>query len=247
MCLLNHECFITVLFKDSRGNIWAGSEDGGVCRITFSGMMVKKAIHISAENGLSANLISSIFEDKEGKIWIGTGEGVNVLLNPLEIETEKTLIQIYNEKNGLPSNHISCISSDKLGRIWMGTNGDGIIIYRKGETGEKFISMTEGLTSRQVVSFVSDKNGNIWAGTNQGVNCILLDYNGNISRVKKYTKTEGFTSMECYSNSAICDKNGSLWFGTINGATKYLFEADQPNLYEPVIQITRIKINSSCV
>lgn len=235
--------FITSLYKDSNGNIWAGSEEGGVSRITFSGTKPVKIVHISQEKGLSSNQVSSIYEDTEGKIWIGTSEGVSVIVNPEKIAEEKPNIIIYSKKNGLASNNISAITSDKLGRIWLGTSGDGIIICGGGSAMKKFISVTDGLTTWQISSFVQDENGNIWVGTNQGINRISVDYRGNITLIKKYTKAEGFTTMECYANSAIRDKKGNLWFGTSSGATKYLREADSPNMFEPVTQITGVKLN----
>ena len=56
------------VFEDSRGNIWNGSNDEGICMVSKEGEITE----FSMENGLPNNSIRAICEDNDGKIWIGT-------------------------------------------------------------------------------------------------------------------------------------------------------------------------------
>ncbi len=230
--------FITCLYKDSKGNIWVGTEDAELNLLIPKG----NDFSIIKEVGFPSKYITSIFEDAAGNIWVGSDAGVSVLRKNSEKENYGTGYSIINPDN-IIHGHVSCITQDKKGKIWLGTNGSGIVVYTSGDTGITRIAERDGLCSGQVVSLLRDADGNIWAGTNQGINKIVFDETGTVKSIVKYTKAEGFNSMECYANSVLKDRNGNIWFGTVNGATRYLRQSDNPNTIEPVIQLTGLRLN----
>ncbi len=50
------------VFEDSRGNIWNGSNDEGICMVSKEGEITE----FSMENGLPNNSIRAICEDNDG-------------------------------------------------------------------------------------------------------------------------------------------------------------------------------------
>ena len=56
------------VFEDSKANLWIGTNDEGVRKITPSGEIEE----YTTAKGLPNNSIRSVCEDKEGNIWIGT-------------------------------------------------------------------------------------------------------------------------------------------------------------------------------
>jgi len=69
---LRYTSGIRSILEDSKGNIWFGSHQEGVC--LFNG---KKMTYYDMENGLINNQIRSIYEDKNGHIWFECGQGIS--------------------------------------------------------------------------------------------------------------------------------------------------------------------------
>lgn len=73
------------ILEDSKGNIWFGSHNEGVC------MLQSGRLHyFTTQNGLSDNQVRSIYEDKNGIIWFECGIGLS------RYDGEK--MTVYNER-----------------------------------------------------------------------------------------------------------------------------------------------------
>lgn len=114
---------INAIFKDSRGQLWIGT-DAGLCN--FDGKIFKV---YSTSDGLVGNNIFSITEDKEGNLWLGCkGGGVS------KFDGQK--FSNLTEKNGLVSNAVRVVwYSKKFDLLFIGTN-DGCSAF----DGKKFFS-----------------------------------------------------------------------------------------------------------
>ena len=70
---------ITLLYKDMKDNLWAGSVRGGIFSIKETYIKTYKEAILNNTNGLSEQSVISLYEDKDGKVWIGTdGGGINL-------------------------------------------------------------------------------------------------------------------------------------------------------------------------
>ena len=70
---------ITLLYKDMKGNLWAGSVRGGIFSIKETYIKTYKEAILNNTNGLSEKSVISLYEEKNGKVWIGTdGGGINL-------------------------------------------------------------------------------------------------------------------------------------------------------------------------
>lgn len=70
---------ITLLYKDMKDNLWAGSVRGGIFSIKETYIKTYKEAILNNTNGLSEQSVISFYEEKDGKVWIGTdGGGINL-------------------------------------------------------------------------------------------------------------------------------------------------------------------------
>ena len=70
---------ITLLYKEMKDNLWAGSVRGGIFSIKETYIKTYKEAILNNTNGLSEQSVISLYEEKDGKVWIGTdGGGINL-------------------------------------------------------------------------------------------------------------------------------------------------------------------------
>jgi len=146
---------ITVVYSDSKNNVWVGSRGRGISKI--KGADIKKV-------DLKIKFTPTcIIEDKGGKILIGT-EGKGVLV----FDGEKIVKEI-TVKDGLLSDYISLINIDDKGNYWIGTNKG---LNEFDLTNQKFYSYGQkmgfiGIESKNNATY-KNKEGNLWFGTIKG-------------------------------------------------------------------------------
>ena len=225
---------------DKIGNLWFGTNGGGVSR--FDG---KSFTNYTMAQGLVNNSVLAITQDKEGNLWFGTAAGlskydgikftnyttnqglVSNFIHDLRQDKAGNLwictfggVSKYDGKSftnyttdqGLASNIVMCIVEDNAGNLWFGTQGGGAIKY----DGKSFTNYTtgQGLSNNNVFSITQDKAGNIWFGTSEG----LSKYNG--SSFTNYTTEQGLAGNNIYG--IMQDRKGNIWLGTNGrGVSKY--------------------------
>ncbi|MEY3243055.1 MAG: hypothetical protein RIR11_4494 [Bacteroidota bacterium] len=185
---------------DKNGNLWFGTQGGGVSR--YDG---KSFTNFTTVQGLVNNSVVSLIEDKTGNLWFGTyGGGVSWYDG--KSFTNFTTIQ------GLANNNVMSITEDKNGNLWFGTQGGGVSRY----DGKSFTNFTtaQGLVSNAVWSITEDKGGNLWFGTQGGG---LSRYDG--KTFTSITTIQGLANNNVWSITE--DKSGNLWFGTQGGVNRY--------------------------
>lgn len=217
---------IRSVLSDSKGNVWIGTAGNGLYK--FDG---KSFVKVTEKEGIGNQSIHCLFEDKNQNIWCGTGSGAYKLSNDN--------ISHYGVEQGLCNSYIGSITQDKFGKIWFATDRciasfDGIKI--------KTYNQKQGLTSNTIYLIQFDNDGNLWVGTNKGLDKISFSSYGQIQNIKHYSKSEGFTGIECNARSVMKDREGNLYFGTVKGLTKYTPKLDVPDLVEPDLHITNINL-----
>jgi two-component sensor histidine kinase/ligand-binding sensor domain-containing protein len=212
---------------DSKGDVWIGTSGNGLYK--FDGKLFQK---ISDKDNSEKQSVHCIFEDKNQNIWFGTGAGAFKLSN--------NNITHYGVEQGLCNSYIGSIIQDKQGKMWFATDRciasfDGIKI--------KTYNQMQGLTSNTIYLIQFDDEGNLWVGTNKGLDKISFTSYGQIQAIKHYSKSEGFTGIECNARSVLKDREGNLYFGTVKGLTKYNPKLDFPDVVEPDLHITNINLD----
>ena len=146
---------ITVVFADSKNNVWVGSRGKGISKIKNAD--IKK---INLNNNFTPTCIA---EDNKGNLLIGT-EGKGILV----FDGQKITKEITT-KEGLLSDYISLINIDNEGNSWIGTNKG---LNKLDTKSKKFYSYSQkmgfiGIESKNNATF-KDNDGNLWFGTIQG-------------------------------------------------------------------------------
>jgi len=160
--LLKYTTGVRSILEDSKGNIWFGSYNEGVCLLHNGEFQ-----YFTTENGLSDNQVRSIYEDKNGIIWFECGKGLSIY--------DGQKMTIYKERNYDSTKQWKLSDSD----LWF--KGDETVGYNKLERdpgvyqydGKNLYYRTFpikpklGEENSYSIStpFVKSKNGMVWFGT----------------------------------------------------------------------------------
>ncbi|MFL9829840.1 ATP-binding protein [Flavobacterium sp. ST-87] len=128
--LKNENQHYTAVFKDSRGIIWIGTQDG------LSVWQPPKAeLHtLFTDDGLINNSIKGITEDKKGLIWVTTAGGVSRIAVDNKEKQLRFSMANFNHLDGVIENEFttSAIFTSDNGQLYMGgVNGFNSIDLQK--------------------------------------------------------------------------------------------------------------------
>ncbi len=197
---------VTVIFEDSKGNIWFGTEHDGPCM--YDG---KVYTYFTRYDPSLFSAVLAILEDKNGTIWVRTKNTLSRLDG--EVLESVSLKDVQNREDDWQ------ITPDNL---WFTAGGFGHV-YRL--EGEKISHLTipkpdENATEAQksasrfgVFSVLKAKNQTLWLGTH-GAGVVTFDGN-------EFTyindKNLDFSVMSIFE-----DSKGNMWFGNDGaGVFKY--------------------------
>lgn len=220
--------YVSCITVDKKNNLWIGTIEGIVkYEIPTGNIKTMRTI-----NGLSDNDITCIFEGRNGQMWFGTKQkGVTVF--------DGQHYKKITTDDGLTYKSVTCIAEDNEQQMWIGTAGGGVFVYNKNKSKFENLKIKDGLLSDYITLINIDKKNNAWLGTNKGLN----RFDPQAKSFRSYARNEGFTGVETKSKATYSDDEGNLWFGTVNGVFKYDPGNDLPVLLEPVLKLTRFRVN----
>jgi len=191
--------WVSTLFEDREGHIWAGTWNGSLARIRPGGEV--DLYH--PENGLPALNIWSLMQDHEDNLLIGTNAyGLYVF------KGEQFLS--YSEPDGLIDPQVWSILETSQGHFWFGTN-EGISIMRPGKPGMTDFYQLKG---DRIRFLKEDRQGTVWIGS-RGV----FSYN----RKGQYTFDPMINNhiVDLEVTAMDIDGENNLWVGTLDGLVYY--------------------------
>jgi diguanylate cyclase (GGDEF)-like protein len=193
------------LLEDREGNLWVGTQDGGVNRLSDG----KFKTYSSAE-GVADDIVWPVFGDREGSLWIGTKSGGLSRFRDGRFAT-------YAKAQGLSSNAVQALAQDRDGSLWIGTRGGGLNRLRDGRF--TVYSTRHGLPHDSVSALAASRDGGLWIGTR----------GGGLGRYEEGTFTT-WTTREGLPNDTIHflleARDGALWIAT-NGGGLVRFHGDR--------------------
>lgn len=155
--------------KDSKGNLWFGTQAHGVCRYDPGGA-VGKTFTWFTEKGLAGPAVLALFEDKNGILWFGNN-GAGLFRYDGKSLTNMTEEKGLSNKEFRASNkpgpgtlaRIYSINEDTAGNLWIGTVDAGVWRY----DGKNLTNYTakDGLMGNAVNTIYKDRKGELWFGT----------------------------------------------------------------------------------
>ena len=201
----NDLTFVSVraILEDSRGNLWLGSNDEGLQKISRDS---KKTY--TMQNGLPNNSIRCLAEDRSGNVWVGTANGV-VYITP-----EGRMITPQFEPGTIYKGTIATsFYCDTAGRMWLLTaNERGLFLFSDGLFRKR--QELEPFGIYFVTSICQDLSGVYWIGL--GDNGLARVENGEVKKMVTGTAVDTFPTTASY-----IAPDGSIWFGTEKGLVVY--------------------------
>ena len=191
-----HFLSVRTMLEDSKGNLWVGSNDEGVQRLSPGSYK-----HNSTQNGLPNNSIRALAEDRQGNIWIGTAAGVVYITPAGHMMTPQ--FEAGTVSKGIIATQLYC---DTAGRVWLLTaNERGLFMFSDG------IFRTRPELEQFGIYFATticqDLQGTFWIGL--GEQGIITVSNGIVKKLRTGTLLD-----HTPATSTLLDGNGSIWFGT---------------------------------
>jgi len=237
---------VWALFKDSRGNLWIGTDQGLIVKTTF-GSYAKYLPDFS---------ILNIYEDKKGNLWIGTFyngiykyDGKTFKAYPLPIisyipvhsilednqqtiwaATDKMLYKLQDDKfvdaeesKQLGGYAIMKILEDDNNNLWFGLYGGGVAFYDIKKKTFKHFTTKDGLNNNTSLIMLFDNDKFLWIGTNSGMNRLNWKkfVDNDTVEILAYNSDNGFPGTECNQGASLLDGDGNLWIGTTEGLVKF--------------------------
>lgn len=208
----NHPLFekpIHVFLKRKNGDLVFGSN---------SCIFIKDKIGIKQIDLVSSieNQAVHLFEDSKERLWISTYQGGLFLM-----QNEK-LSSFSDSLLGIKDLNYMATIEDKKNNLWFATF-QGLVHYNTQTKKVQIIDKENGLSSDLLYSLLLAKDSSIlWIGSNQGVNTLQLDsFYKNHLLIRIFGEDDGFTGVECNTNSAFVDRDSTFWFGTVNGLIQF--------------------------
>ncbi|NCO63478.1 MAG: hypothetical protein COW44_08655 [Flavobacteriaceae bacterium CG17_big_fil_post_rev_8_21_14_2_50_33_15] len=175
--------------------------------------------HLSVNDGLSQNSVTTILQDSQGFLWFGTHDG----LNKYDGTGFKTYRNERNNPNSISNNYIWDLYEDANGVIWIATFGGGLnSLNLQTIVIERFIHQPNdpnSFPSNRIFSIYEGTHNILWIGANEG----LIQFNKKTKQSKlllSSTSPEGIL-QDNYTGIVTADGNGNLWLRTDSGLTHF--------------------------
>jgi len=231
---LSHNTVLS-LCLDREGNLWAGTDGGGLNRLKKKNFRVAES-----SQGLT---LASVCEDRDGGLWFGIFGGSLYFLRD-------GVAKPFELQPGLPNPYVRSVFVDRRGTVWAGTQLGGLFV-QQGESFRRFagsegfgpitaifqdhrdrlwlgtqrglvrwgdppelFTQRDGLSDDSVHALAEDPQGRLWIGTEQGgLNCLQ---DGKFTSYRKQAR-----GLPCDEISALlADAEGRLWIGTSSGLVR---------------------------
>lgn len=210
---------ILALHLDPDGNLWVGTEGGGLSRWDA---VAESFVHYTqqdgAPEGFGRERIRVITRDKNGILWLGSHESGLYSFNEKTAQWQQFLTDPEDAKS-LSDNRIRAIHEDRTGRLWIGTLG-GLNLYDR--TNGSFAHFrsdpdeSSSLSDDKVRSIFEDSQRRLWIGTlGGGLN--RLDRSTGSFEHFRHDENDVSSLSEDLARTILEDNEGRIWVGTDRG------------------------------
>ncbi|MBN2524028.1 MAG: hypothetical protein JXB24_12215 [Bacteroidales bacterium] len=214
---------ILTVLDDGKGNLWVGTENGGLDILDLDMLEEgnSRFIHfrnnMDDETSISYNSIYSIFQDDQKTIWIGTyGNGLNYY-NELLFKFDYYVHKKSSSRN--ISNNIVNVIYRGEDYIWVGTEGGLKILSEGSNTFEDFTYYGKtkiDIGSNAVWALMEDRYGNLWIGTWAGGLSVYYRESGEFVHFM-HDADDPYSISSNNVFDILEDREGIIWIATMNG------------------------------
>ncbi len=212
---------VVCLEEDDFGNIWVGSENGGLSIYDPRSDRFTRYYHNPRDPAsVGSNSFWCIYKDRSGIMWLGPlNSGINKY-DPYRLQFSRHTVKPYLV-NTLSHSNVTCFLEDPSGNLWIGTDGGGLNYYDRetnSYTHYKHDPQDPGsIGSNAVLSLLYDMEGRLWVGTWEGGLNLFHPQSGTFTR---FIHDEGQPGSISTNNifTMLLDSSGRFWVGATAGA-----------------------------
>lgn len=217
--------YIKTLAPADAGSLYAGTNGGGVKRVSIlTGEVLSSLEHSEAYGSISSNAIYSFLHD-EDVFWIGTYLGG---LNYTPSRGNRFSVYAFDDLYNSFNQNIRSFWIGEDGRKILGTR-DGLVYIEEGKNLVKQFSSRNSLLRSNIILCVFPWKDDFLIGT-YGGGLYVLDHQ--TWQLSDFGRDDTFRKGS-YSAFAP-DKRGKLWMATSEGVREYDGETGQYNVYDRV-------------
>jgi len=221
---------VLALEDDEQGNLWIGTENGGISILDKNLGSLRTCAHDDVDNtSLNNNSIYALYRDPEGNMWVGTADGGINLFN----RSANSFIHYKHNASpqSLGNNNVLDILGSR-GHLWIGTDGGGLdeldeqtgkfthFVHggggaggASGGGGEGGAAGSKSISGNYVLSLCEDAQGDLWAGT-WGNGITVIGKDGKVVHQYKHDDADS-NSLGGDNVYAITDDGeGTVWVAT---------------------------------
>lgn len=172
--------WLQCLYEDSKGNLWAGSDGGG---LNLYDKESDSFISVNRRYNLQTDVVSNIQEDESGNLWLGTGSGLVRLTVSPDAATASS--RTYTATDGLPDNSFirDAIAKAKDGKLYFGGH-NGYASFYPQKVKEDDVVPPVAITNISIFNtpldeFPPEVRKEITLNSSDFANELVLDYNRN--------------------------------------------------------------------
>ena len=211
---LSHD-FILDCVEDASGNLWIGTQDGGLNRWNRDTDSFTRFRHNPQQpRSLAGDRVRKVLIDKTGVLWIGTAESGLDRFDP-----DAGLFEHFKhdpaDTTSVSDNQIRSLYEDSVGNLWVGTLQGLNLFDRNSKTFIRYRhepSDATSLSDDRVYSMIEDGSGSLWIGTFNGLNRL----NRATLTFDRFTHdpSDPTTLSDNLVRALYEDTSGRLWIGT---------------------------------
>ncbi|MGY6648215.1 ATP-binding protein [Wenyingzhuangia sp. IMCC45574] len=123
--------FVSSVLRLDNGDLWIGTEGGGICKVEESNTNTPKFIPFTEEDGLSNNVVKSILNDDKGNLWISTNNGLN------KFNVYNHSFRSFTKEDGLPFEDFYYTSQKLDNGIFVFVGNESFCYFRPEEVDKK--------------------------------------------------------------------------------------------------------------
>ena len=197
---------INIFFKDSKGNVWIGTNNGLYIKTINSDV---KQISSKISN------VNTIQEDTYKQIWIGT-EKEGVFVCKSEIQGGKncyTISKVSLNINNYQSFSVQSICCKRNGEVYIGTKEGCLYFYDHKKQLAIEISGLYGITDEGIMDVLEDNYGMLWISTIKKI----IRYNPQSHAATYFSTANGMLVSSIFKEACVKLKSGQILFGGNKG------------------------------
>ena len=216
---LHHE-WIATLAEDADGNLWIGTEGGGLSSWNLKDGSTRHFRHDPQDpQSIGSDRIRTITIARDQTLWIGT---IDFGLSRFDPQTANFVHYAQaDDGSGPRDGSVRAILETSSGDFWIGTKHGVDIFDPEKETFEEVdLAHPQSDATEQdgegieVLALLEDKAGRIWIGTENG----LALFQPETEQIRWFfSAAEGGTLTDSRIRTLFEDQEGRLWVGTYSG------------------------------